>query len=931
MILSNKHDIEQGTTYSFMLNTRENISLIDLVNITNSMLSPFNEIKVDESLPLELTMLQDISLNLNDRLSKINSIADKLNEESLMNCEEITIVDYGCGQGLASLCLLDWFLKNSNIKNIKQVKLIDKDKCSLKRALLHYSLLFPEVEVVAYEQDFLKKDLAVECNSVLTINLFSHVVSSEFEIIKNILNLILDGHNLLMHNIFLDEVYSKKDSKCLRPYYFDFISHQIQDYIGGCKQILNYITTRLDGSEAPSHLSMVVSRTNILETSIPYVNYKYQNLCPGEPTKKLANVPLTYLWNEKPLENTDYCKNLDDKNKISLQENYISPSFTDTYTLKADRLNPKTIKKCAEQFYEGHISHALTCELKCGYDIVAIYEKAAKDGITEAYNNLGILKLQNTLEDKKAKQQAIEYFKMAATGGSVSAMMNLASVFMEQGDFDTAIQYYNSAARKGNGNALFNLAVIANFGLYGQKIDMKQAEELYLQCINEFNKDENLDWRGKAVQSSSCLNLLYMLYYRGVHYLKLLDIYYQVKKPSEDLNYFKEILQIIYTNRFSNNVKETLLLNKNHETEKPYQKFNRAIFIYYGLNLESVEIERDRNKAFNILKSLAKDESIHWDIKNRIVHNLLASWCEEEKEKEDYLRKAAEFNKDYECAFLTNMALNPNIEIAEEEKKSIIKHFSNGDGCIHCHDCRNYNDNERKCPKAQMIWAEEIYDQDKQFAMKLINKSAEQGYYKALFHLGYKKAIEDNIPSFINNDELLKNYREVLPYKLPDEYKVLLPIMAKDCYYLYLQKSALIENYFSRKFIPYVAQLRADKYEFIFWSLASYNIVFLKHVMDFLASKCGRSLSNYFDSKTICEKQMIKVAERIALLTKDITFRSNLAKFYLQSNSISALYKADKYCSLAKKLGSKEFDHIIEKIKSDIARYESKQKTIRFK
>ena len=39
-------------------------------------------------------------------------------------------------------------------------------------------------------------------------------------------------------------------------------------------------------------------------------------------------------------------------------------------------------------FHQAHILHALSCGLECGQDIVSLYEKAASDGITEAYKPL---------------------------------------------------------------------------------------------------------------------------------------------------------------------------------------------------------------------------------------------------------------------------------------------------------------------------------------------------------------------------------------------------------------------------------------------------------------------------------------------------------------------------------------------------------------
>lgn len=933
MIVNNHNNIESDTLYSFLLRRVEQPNLTDLIEISNNMLALYGEENDKTLYPTEYFFLKEISSELSERMECITKSADKTNEQGLMNCEEITIVDYGCGQGLASLSMLDWlYQRNGNLNNIKTVKLVDKDSKALSRALLHFSILFPTIEVIAYNQDFLDKKFSVDCNSVLTINLFSHVFNAKTCYADCIKDIILNGHNLFMHNIIIEDISSNGDIVRNRQNFCDYLSCSIEDYTG-CKSIVDfkYMPKSRGAKKVLRHF--VLSRTSIDSFSIPKVKNNFSFLCPGEPTKKLTNVPQCLLWYNTPLEKSKYIENLDNENKISLKENYLSADFKDEYKKSADELNPHTIKDCAEKFHQSHICHAISCGLSCGQDIISIYEKAAADGQTEAYNNLGVLFFQLNDTNGENIHKAITYFRLAAKGGASSAMMNLASYYMSDGKEKEAFEYYKKAAELKNTNGLFNLAVIYNFGLINQEIDLKQAEKLYRQCINEVNRSKDSEYRDYHIQSSCCLNLMLMMWKRGEHYLDLLTVYNLAKKPSDELRYCKEILQIIFTRRFSKDVKDILFLKDAKADEKPFIKYNCAIFLYNGLLLKSfnVKIEKDKETAFSIVKSLVEteDEFNVWTNKEKYVFPIYAKWLHSDKKgsgglDEKYWRKAARADKDNACAYMTNIAICA--EMSDDEKKSIWKRFAFADGCKSCHECSNYDTLLRLCPKAQYRWAKE-YECDKEFAMSLMHKSANQHFDAALFYLGFQQAINKELPSF-KEDGLFNTMARIgIVVSPPKQYEVLYPILTKDCYYYYLQGAASAGISISRSILPFVAKCRDDKYNFIYWACVSYakrnNEEMKLCILDFFKEKCNKSLDSYFKPKTLCEREMLSYAESFAKSTKNITFICELAKFYLQGNS---LYKARELYLIAKEKGCKNLDEILGNINSRIEDIEKEEK-----
>jgi TPR repeat protein len=934
MILYNNNDIEKDSTYSFLLGRLETPSIEDLVTVANNMLQLFGDTKESESLslPTEYFMLQQVSSELNERKQCITRVLDTLESKDLLNCEEISIVDYGCGQAFASLCLLNWFFeKKGNLDNIKTIKIVDKDLNMLRRALLHFSILFPTVDVVAYQQDLLKEDFSIECNSVLTINLFSHVISEDIKFVDLLKGLILKGHNLLMHNIILDEISSKSYSEKLPVHYLNYTSNNIKDYTG-CESISDCEFTLKKRTSEDELIKLfryvVLSRTDILKLNLPKIENNFTRLYPGEPLKKLFNVPQNILWFEQPLSGTSYCDNLDDNTKISLEENYVSPDFEPTYKKSADILNPHTIKECAEMFYQSHIAHALSCGLECGQEIFSLYEKAANNGITEAYNNLGILKFYDS-DNNNSEKEGIEYFKLAAKGGSALAMLNLASYYMTQGIEDEGIKFYSEASKKGNATACYNLALIYDFGLYKQEVNKQKAEELYLKCLESMKDEKELDNRDYSLQSNCCLNLILLLNNKEEHYLKLYDVYLKAKKPSDSLKYCREILQIKYTNRFSKDIMKTLSLSET-DKEKDFMKYNRAIFLYNGLTLKSfdVKIESNTDSAIMLMKSLVESDSSDWEEREKYAYSIYAYWINSKQkglggQDEQYWRKAAEANVDHACAYLTNVTLCGDLK--EEEKKEILQHYAFADGCISCHECINYNKSLRCCPKAQLNWAKD-YEKDDLMATKLIRQSAEQKYDRALFYLGFRLPIKENMPSFKESFHFnfLSNFMLVAP---PDEYKNIFPILAKDKYYYYLQEAADLRYTTAQSIMPFVAKLRADDYNYIYWSSVfnsrSDNEEIKHSLLTFFESKCKRSIETYFKAETMCEKQYLSLCEDIVKHTDDVNFICSLANFYLEGNQ---LYKAQEYYNIAKEKGSTVADERINYVNDRIAESEAEER-----
>ena len=99
-------------------------------------------------------------------------------QKNVFKYREIEIVDYGCGQGLATICYHD-FLQGHNIKQmVKRITLIEPSTMALSRAELLCSRFYPDAEIIAINKQFddlTNEDLSLSPD-IPTIHLLSNIL-----------------------------------------------------------------------------------------------------------------------------------------------------------------------------------------------------------------------------------------------------------------------------------------------------------------------------------------------------------------------------------------------------------------------------------------------------------------------------------------------------------------------------------------------------------------------------------------------------------------------------------------------------------------------------------------------------------------------------------------------------------------------------------
>ncbi len=184
------------------LKRTQHISFISMMNVAINQLGAISKIRQDtiyEELQRGKCVLYDDE-HLNMYLKSFGKM-HKAKLQEAFNCFPTTmdfentvfeIYDWGCGQGTASICLLDYF-ENKNIQTkIERITLIDPSKAALNRAKAVISIHNQKpIEIRQVEKGFdnlLENDIAGKVKHKL--HLFSNILDVEFFDLSEFIHLV---------------------------------------------------------------------------------------------------------------------------------------------------------------------------------------------------------------------------------------------------------------------------------------------------------------------------------------------------------------------------------------------------------------------------------------------------------------------------------------------------------------------------------------------------------------------------------------------------------------------------------------------------------------------------------------------------------------------------------------------------------------------
>jgi hypothetical protein len=135
--------------------------------------------------------------------------------------KEISIIDWACGQGMATISFLD-YLNNQGIKQeIRDITLIEPSEIALKRASLHVKRYDESFNVLTINKDIdsLSTSDFIPDQESVKLHLFSNVLDMEVFQLSNLLELVkssFDGENYFI---------------CASPYVNDLKTERINSFV----------------------------------------------------------------------------------------------------------------------------------------------------------------------------------------------------------------------------------------------------------------------------------------------------------------------------------------------------------------------------------------------------------------------------------------------------------------------------------------------------------------------------------------------------------------------------------------------------------------------------------------------------------------------------------------------------------------------------
>ena len=146
------------------------------------------------------------------------------------------IYDWGCGQGLATMCFLEYSQMQDNKVNIKSATLIEPSEIAIKRAALHVKKFKKDLTIITINKDLdsIKPDDFKSSEKSIKIHLFSSILDIDLfymsDLVSNIKN-SFKGFNYFV---------------CVSPYITDQKTQRLKDFVENFEnyEMLSKITER---------------------------------------------------------------------------------------------------------------------------------------------------------------------------------------------------------------------------------------------------------------------------------------------------------------------------------------------------------------------------------------------------------------------------------------------------------------------------------------------------------------------------------------------------------------------------------------------------------------------------------------------------------------------------------------------------------------
>ena len=491
-------------------------------------------------------------------------------QDRVLKNDKIVIVDWGCGQGLASLCYHDYLKDCNSPQKVSQIVLIEPSSLALSRAELLCSCFYPDAEITAINKPFdtlTADDISVSSDE-LTIHLFSNILDVES---YNLQHLIQTVTNLSSENneyIIVSPIQNTLRTQRLKTfassmdgyiYYENYLDKRQLDEERDwtCAVLLCSSISKEDMFESEYGKVFEEARTffenkdNDPRGEEGIEIYHRLQYCAEQGDKRCQNqLGLWYLHGVGTEQNNKLAVEWFEK---AAEQDYAS-AFGNIGDLYIKGLGVEVDNQRAVQYYkEGADRKHYGCQYrlgKCylkgiGVDVdkdlaFSLFMDSSLQGYAPAMFALYLCYL-NGWGTEKDENDAIKYLKKATKEKHAKSCYILASYYQEgkyvENNEQKSLKLYIDSAKRGYAPAQEKLGDIYRQGLFGKEESPKKSFKWYLKAAEQgrasaqfyvgyfyasgygIKKDEKLafEWYTKAAEQNSpaALNNLAICYEYG--------------------------------------------------------------------------------------------------------------------------------------------------------------------------------------------------------------------------------------------------------------------------------------------------------------------------------------------------------------------------------------------------------------------------------
>lgn len=148
---------------------------------------------------------------------------------------QIQIIDYGCGQGLSSICYHDFIIEHNPKQKVAKIVLIEPSTLALSRAELMCSRFYPDTEIVAVNSSFdnLNQEDITILPEVTTLHIFSNILDIASYNLQHLIQIVSNLNSARNEVVIVSPIVNNARTQRLKTFATRFNGHiYYENYLG---------------------------------------------------------------------------------------------------------------------------------------------------------------------------------------------------------------------------------------------------------------------------------------------------------------------------------------------------------------------------------------------------------------------------------------------------------------------------------------------------------------------------------------------------------------------------------------------------------------------------------------------------------------------------------------------------------------------------